>query len=233
VTKSRNLISKRWHPTPSEQQFVREHFATMQTGIMAAALGVNYHQVCKLAKRLGLHKSESFYASPDSGRLNGTQGAAARFQPGHTPANKGKKCPTAGLATRFTPGRKPEEAHNYKPIGSTKVSHDGYLIKKITDDQALVPARRWEAVHRLVWIAANGPIPRGHVIAFKPGMHTTTESDITLDKLELVSRQEWIQRHTYHQYGPEVAELVRLRGAITRQINKRLKAEEPHEQKPQ
>jgi hypothetical protein len=31
-----------------------------------------------------------------------------------------------------------------------------------------------------------------------------------------------MRRNSYHQYGPEVAKAVQLRGAITRQINKRI-----------
>ncbi len=223
MTRSRNLINKRWHPTATERQFLVDNFADMQTEVLARTFGVGYHQVCKLAKKLGLAKSAEFYASDDSGRLDGLKGSAHRFPKGHVPANKGKPNPGAGGATKFKPGRPAHEAHNYVPIGTEKVNQDGYLVRKITDDPTLAPVRRWESVHRLVWSEAHGPIPIRHMVAFKPGMHTTVSELITLDRLELVSQADWMKRHTFHQYGPEVAHAVVLRGAITRQINKRIK----------
>ena len=59
--------------------------------------------------------------------------------------------------------------HNYVPIGTERVSKDGYRERKVTDDPNLVPARRWVGVHRLVWEQENGPIPDGHVIVFLDG----------------------------------------------------------------
>lgn len=229
MTKSRNLNRPRWVSTPSERAFLRTHFADMQTEILARTLGVAYHQVQKLAKSMGLAKSEAFYAGPESGRLDGLKGSAHRFQKGQTPPNKGRKMPGHGNdATKFKPGRKAHEAHNYVPIGTTKVSTDGYLIRKITDDPSLVPARRWEAVHRLVWIAAHGPIPEGHVVAFKPGMRTAVLEQITEDRLELCTPAELVLRHGINAYPPEIANTMRLRGVLTRAINKRSK-DQAHE----
>ena len=229
MTKSRNLITPRWSPTPSERQFVRDHFPDHQTGILARTLGVAYHQVQRLAKSMGLEKSAAFYEGPDSGRLDGIKGASNRFQKGSVPANKGKKMPGHGSdATKFKPGRPAHEAHNYVPIGTTKVSTDGYLVKKVTDDPSLAPARRWEGVHRLVWIEANGPIPAGHVVAFKPGMRTTEIELIKADRLELRTKAEMALAYGIHSYPEEIASVMRLRGNLTRSINKRAK-EESHE----
>jgi hypothetical protein len=48
---------------------------------------------------------------------------------------------------------------------------------------------------------------------------------ITLGRLELISRAENMRRNSYHtRYPKEVAQLIQLRGALNRQINKRLKA---------
>lgn len=68
---------------------------------------------------------------------------------------------------------------------------------------------------------AHGPIPDGCVIRFKPGMKSTEAEQITLEALECVSRVDHMAEHTFHQYGPEIAQLTQLRSAITRQINKR------------
>lgn len=69
----------------------------------------------------------------------------------------------------FKPGRHASQARNYLPIGSLRCSKDGYVERKVTDDPSLVPARRWVAEHRLIWEAANGPIPEGHVVVFLDG----------------------------------------------------------------
>ena len=45
--------------------------------------------------------------------------------------------------------------------------------------------------------------------------------EITLDKVECISLADNMRRNTCHQYGPEIAKLIQLRGAVTRQINKR------------
>ena len=79
-------------------------------------------------------------------------------------------------------------------------------------------------MHALVWMEAHGPILPGHVVVFRPGRHTTDIERITLDAVELVTRAELMKRNSVHSvYGPEVARLVQLRSAVTRQINRKLK----------
>ena len=79
---------------------------------------------------------------------------------------------------------------------------------------------RWKPVYRLVWEAAHGPIPPGFAVCFKPGRRTAELAEITEDALELVSRRELMLRNSFHRYGPEIAKLVQLRGALTRQIRR-------------
>lgn len=155
-----------------------------------------------------------------------SRGGGTRFQPGQAAWNKGLHYQPGGRSeeTRFKPGRPASAARNYRPVGSLRLSRDGCLERKVTDDPSVVPAKRWVGVHRLVWSAAHGPVPDGHAVAFLPGRRTTIEAEITLDALELVTRQELMQRNTYHNYGPEIAKAIQLRGAINRQINKRAKA---------
>ena len=51
---------------------------------------------------------------------------------------------------------------------------------------ALVPARRWVPEHRRLWETEHGPIPAGHVVAFKDG----DKQNVTLDNLVLMTRAE-------------------------------------------
>ena len=79
-------------------------------------------------------------------------------------------------------------------------------------------------MHRLVWEAACGAVPDGHIVVFRPGRKTTDPDKITLDALELLTRAENMRRNSVHsKYPPEVARLVQLRGALTRQINRKAK----------
>ena len=110
--------------------------------------------------------------------------------------------------------------HNYVPIGSLRINADGHLERKVTDNPALYPARRWEPVYRHVWEAANGPIPEGHLVIFRPGMKTTKEEEITVDRLECITRAENARRNHPRTRSPELARLVQLKGAITRQVNR-------------
>lgn len=150
--------------------------------------------------------------------------AVTQFKPGHIAWNRGKKGVTGNhpnmRRTQFKRGRPASEAANYVPIGSERINKDGYLERKITDDQNLVPARRWVGVHRLVWQAANGPIPNGHVVCFLPGRFSNEVDKIALDALELVSRAELARRNHPRSRDPELAALVQLKGAITRQVNR-------------
>jgi len=165
---------------------------------------------------MGLKKSAKFMAY-ESGRI----------RPGQTPWNKGVKGSTgtqAGcLATQFRPGRDPSEARNYRPIGSLRITKDGYLEQKTTDDQSVYPARRWVAMHRIVWERENGQVPPGHIVVFRQGMLTTDTDLITVDRLECITRAENMRRNTYHRYGKEVAQLIQLRGVITRKIREKEK----------
>jgi hypothetical protein len=221
MTKSRNINRPKWRPSEVDIERVRSEFANTLTADLAKALGVEYHQVVKLAKRLGIKKSAEFLGGSDSGRLDGVRGSSSRFQPGQKPWNTGMKgLQTAPVASRFKPGQKPL---NWLPVGSFRVmsaESGSYLQIKLTDTG--YPPRDWVMYHRHVWEQAHGPIPEGHMVVFK-GPHTTDPEQITPDILECISRVEHMKRHTFHQYGPEIAGCVLLRSAITRQINRRVK----------
>jgi hypothetical protein len=224
VTKSRGILAPRRPWTEADLQLLRERFPSTQTRLVAAALGRTESMVNGKAYQLGLGKTDEYLSSPAAGRLDGARGASSRFVKGQKSWNKGKKLPGHGNPdTFFKPGTlSGRAALIVAPVGSYRINGDGYLDQKISDEPGQ-HHRRWKAVHRLVWEAAHGPIPPGHAIAFLPGRRTTDPALITLDALELVTQQELMRRNTYHQYGPEISGLVQLRGAITRQINKRAK----------
>lgn len=107
------------------------------------------------------------------------------------------------------------------PIGAERINSDGLLERKVAHGGAVNAARRWVGVHRLVWEAAHGPVPPGHAVCFKRGCATTAASEITLDRLELLSSADQMRRNSYLRFGPDIARLIQLRGALNRQLNKR------------
>ena len=48
----------------------------------------------------------------------------------------------------------------YKPIGTERITKDGYIERKVNDDLPL--QKRWQPVQRIAWEAINGPLPEGH-----------------------------------------------------------------------
>lgn len=209
-----------------DEQLLREFYPDWPASMLAVYFQCEPYCVHQKAARMGLHKSAAFNASEQSGRLNGLRGLSCRYAKGHVPANKGLRrpgwAPGRMRETQFKKGRAPSENANYQPIGTERIcSKDGYLIRKVTDDRSLVPVRRWVAVHRLVWEAARGSIPQGHIVCFKPGMKTAVRDEITSDKLELLTMKENMLRNSIHNLPKPLKDVVRLRGRLVRQIHKR------------
>lgn len=213
-----------------QDELLRELYPDMPTQVLAVVTERSERAVYERARTLGLKKSPAYLASSYAGRIGRGErrGSATEFRAGMTPWNKGRHYVAGGRSaeTRFKPGRAAHEARNYRPIGSLRVSKDGYLERKVTDNPALAPARRWVGVHRLVWEAAHGPVPNGYAVTFKPGRRTTDASSITPDALELTHRADLMRRNTRHNLPPELNDLVQLRGALNRKINNRSRRRE-------
>jgi len=187
--------------TAAEDNRLRALYDTMPASAIARELGRTKSAVKNRVNIIGLTKGHN----------------CGRFEQGMAPWNKGKAFDSGGRSheTRFKPGHKPVQT---KPLGSERVSKEGYLQRKMTDTG--YPPRDWVPVHHIVWREAGREIPRGYRLTFKDG----NKRNFALDNLELVSIADMMRRNTVHNYGPEIAQLVQLRGAITRQINRRSKA---------
>lgn len=108
-------------------------------------------------------------------------GRTGRFEKGMVPLNKGRTC-AAGEG-----GRHPNaSAHHFKrgqlsgraaavikPIGTERVSKDGYLERKVNND--LPFQRRWRAVHLIRWEEAHGALPAGHALKCLDGDKRNTD----------------------------------------------------------
>jgi len=206
----------RW--TPDEDQVLRALYPDMLTRLVADKLGRKIDTVYQRARRLGLKKSAAFQQSEVSGRtLPGHTRVGGQFTPGHQSWNKGTHYAAGGRSaeTRFGKGHKPA---NTVPIGTVVLDHYGYQKQKIRENAPRGMTRHnWQFVHILLWEEHHGPVPPGHNVVFING----NKADIRIENLELITRREQMRRNTVHNYGKEIAGLYQLKGAITRQINKR------------
>ncbi|NNM70205.1 MAG: HNH endonuclease [Gallionella sp.] len=222
MTKSRHINASKTHWTQELVALLVEKYPHISTSKLAPMLDKTEQQIYHKAHLLGLKKTQEYMAGPDGGRLlRGTEiGKSYQFSKGHIPVNKGVK----GIsypgteATQFKKGEKP---HTWRPIGSERLSKEGYLQVKLKDTG--VSRHDYVPVHHLVWELHRGAIPKGHRIAFKDGDKT----HITFENLEAVSIAEMMRRNTLHNYPKEIAQLMRLRGLVNRKINRRLKDERP------
>ena len=109
-------------------------------------------------------------------------GRTGRIERGNIPFNKGKACePGKGgrhpnsMKTQFPKGgRRGRAAENYKPIGSERISKDGYIERKVNDGLPL--QARWKAVHRINWEAVHGPLPAGMFLKCLDGNRANTDA---------------------------------------------------------
>lgn len=224
-------IKEGWHKTKDREaqgaaaEEIRKRYATENTKALAEDLGLTLRRTYNIASRMGLKKAPAYNMTGHSGRFQkgSTAGKKTRFKKGCTPHNKGQRMP--GYApgrmaeTQFKPG---QQTHTWKPIGTLRKRRDKtgivYVERKMTDTG--YTAGDYVAVHRLVWIEAHGPIPNGHVVRFKDGMHTSDPAAIKPEMLECISKRENMARNTLHRYPKPIAGLMRMRGSLNQQIRK-------------
>lgn len=142
-----------------------------------------------------------------------SSGLTGRFCSEHTPANKGRKGVGGWEPTQFKKGHKP---WNYQPVGSERVNTEGYVDIKIADPN------KWRAKHKLIWEAAHGPIPKGHVLIFGDG----NKKNIKLDNLILVSRKQLVRlnQHNLIQSDTELTKAGIIIADIYNKIGERKRA---------
>lgn len=211
---------QRW--TPAEDRVLRRRYPSERTADIAHDLGRQPLSVYQRAYKLGLRKSAAFFDTGDSGRLDGTRGSSTRFRKGQTSWNKGLHYTAGGRSaeTRYKAGNRPV---TWVPVGTEVVDGDGYRKRKIRDDAPKGMSRfNWKFVHILVWEEAHGPVPKGHAVAFRDG----NREHIALANLELVPRGALMRRNSVHNLPKELAQVVQLRGALIRKINRKERREE-------
>lgn len=197
--------------TPEEDQFIEDHYLSLPGGEMERILDRPRGTVRQRMKLLNLVVPSIIMA----GFI-----MDASFKKGHKPFNKGIKqskwMSKSGIQnirkTQYQKGNRPWHTHN--PFEIVKWEKDGreYLIIYL-DVNKRMPLQRY------IWEQEHGVIPKGYNIIFKD----RNTFNCNLNNLELVSNADLLIRNSAHRFGPEIFKIIQLRGALNRQINKRLK----------
>lgn len=182
--------------TPQEVELLPLLYVTHTAETIADLLGLTRNQVARKVQKMRLKKSREWRSQ--NARETGN-GQATRFRPGNVPWIKGTRGMVKPSSSTFKPGNR---SHTQRPVGAESV-RDGVLWKKVSEG-AVESRFDWVAVHRLVWERHNGPVPTGHVVAFRPGMATAVADEITIDRLELITRAQMLARHTIASYPTEL-----------------------------
>jgi len=222
-TKAAKLgLGQRQFWTPAEDaRLIAEYPHSEDTAALAASLGRTLHAIQHRADHLGLHKTPETKARIQA-RTNlalEQAGIGSRFRPGQKVWNAGLKGwqPDGCQATQFKKGQRP---HTWLPVGSERVTTQGYRQLKAADEGRACD--RWHMVHVIMWEQAHGPVPPGHIVIFKNG----DRQDIRLDNLECISRAEHAKRNAPHgRWPPELISLRMHLGWVKRMIRQRTEEE--------
>lgn len=132
------------------------------------------------------------------------------FQKGQTTWNKGLKGVNGFSSTKFKKG---QVTVNIMPIGTERLTKEGYIDIKIADPNV------WASKHRHIWEQAHGKLNSSQIIVFL----SDDKEDFSLSNLALVNRSEMPALNRHEKFGqqmPEIREalinVVRLEQKIRR-----------------
>jgi hypothetical protein len=158
--------------TPEQLDFIRENIRKMTWKELAPlfndTFGTNlsYKALAATGKRYGIKS-----------------GRTGCFPKGAIPWNKGKKGWKAP-GTEKTWFKKGNIPHNWVPVGSERITIDGYVEMKIQEGKF---QKNWKGKHILVWEQYHGrPVPPGHAVIFGDGNNRNFDPE----NLLLVSRAQ-------------------------------------------
>lgn len=179
--------------TATDLEMLKMHYSDNLTAdIMNFFVGRSICSVASAARIHGIKKSKVFHAKGLGGRLvsGNPKGVNNQFKKGSVPFNKGKKMtewmsPENIEKSRKGCFKKGSVPHNTLPIGSERISTDGYIEIKVKHSNDLNHTENYEFKHRVLWQQHNGPIPEGMVIVIKGD-----RLNFTIGDLEMISKRE-------------------------------------------
>lgn len=198
---------KRVYWTSEQEKIIRDNYPDSTPNELNKLLGGvrTNKEISSKAKVLKVYKSsayrEKYDISPDG-----------KIKKNATPWNKGSSYMPHGCEKGwFGKGSLP---HNTLTVGTTRITKDGYLQVKVSDDN-----HRWELVHRETWKQHHGEYPpKGMAIVFNDGDKLNCHD---INNLSLISRKELMLRNNVQNLPEELKEVIRIKATITRRINER------------
>lgn len=141
-------------------------------------------------------------------------GLTGQFKKGNVAHNKGKKqieymsqeSIERTKATRFKKGNNPK---NYRPVGSERITKDGYIEVKVADPN------KWETKNKIIYKQYYGDIPKGHKVIYADGNKLNND----INNLILVSDNEELIMNKY-KLRTEDIELTKTGYLIAKVIDK-------------
>ena len=147
--------------------------------------GRHYDEVLELMNAKFDYQFKKSQLSGAAKRYGVKTGFDGRFPKGNVPKNKGTKGLTGPNKTSFKKG---QQAPNYRPVGSERITRDGYTEIKVADPN------KWRLKHRVIWEEVNGPLPKGYALVFGDG----DKRNFSLENLLLVSRAQLARLNQNH-----------------------------------
>lgn len=196
--------------TNEEIELLRRIYPSSSNKDVAKALNRTQRGIRTKARSLGISKTPEYLALAQK---------TGQFVKGHSPMNKGKRwdewmSKDSQLQARTTTFKKGHLPSNRAPIGTERLTSDGYWEVKVADPNI------WDFKHRKLWEQHYGSIPKGGIIYFKDG----NRDNVTIENLAITDRKGL----RYMNIGCmpiEIKRMIQLMGALQRQINKTTKNE--------
>ena len=172
--------------TPEERQFFIEYVPGHSHKEIQEAF------IARFGWEITVQQVKGYIANP---KLN--TGRTGQFVKGQVSHNKGKKGEYAPGCekTWFKKGHIPK---NYKPVGSERISKDGYMEVKVADPN------KWRLKHLVIWEQKNGLVPKGSCIIFLDG----NKQNLDIGNLKMIRRKDLVrmnQNGLFSQF-PELTE---------------------------
>lgn len=139
--------------------------------------GKHHREILELMNQKFEYKFNLMQIKGAINRYKFKTGFTGRYEKGNVPFNKNTKGLTGPNKTSFKKGQKPI---NHRPIGSERITVDGYIEVKTSEPS------KWELKHRLIYEKYKGKIPEDHAIVFADG----NKQNLDINNLILVSRHQ-------------------------------------------
>jgi hypothetical protein len=196
--------------TPEEDQFIEDHYLSLPANEIDRLLCRPHGVVRERMKLIGLTVPPEL--------LNKFK-EAGMYRKGKAPFNKGKKLKEWMSKKGIKAIKKNQFKKNQLPWNTNKPGD--IVVWEKNGCKVLMlylnPTNRIP-LQRYIWQQSNGPIPKGFNVIHKD----RNVFNCNIDNLELISNADLMLRNSALRYGPEIFKIIQLRGALNRQINKRL-----------